>query len=103
MNLRKQPITLCKRRSRSLPQTWEKCIAATAVHYINDVIYRHGSFPTERLRIRSNFVNLAKHWGEMKGFALGLQFSALSPLEMDPPANQSLTLKQCSISWAMLR
>jgi len=26
-----------------------------------------------------NFKNLAKHWGEMKGFALGLQFSPFSP------------------------
>ena len=26
-----------------------------------------------------NFTNLTKHWGEMKGFALGLQFSPVSP------------------------
>ena len=27
----------------------------------------------------SNFTTLAKHWGEMKGFALALQFSPFSP------------------------
>lgn len=59
--------------------TWEKCIAATVVHYINDVMgdmdgYQDGAFAD-----LGNFKNVAKHWGEMKGFALGLQFSPYSP------------------------
>jgi hypothetical protein len=48
----------------------ERVIAATIVHYINDVI--------QDMNDESNpayFSNLAKHWSEMKGFALGLQFN----------------------------
>lgn len=61
--------------------TWEKCIAATVVHYINDVISDMGDFDsaTNVFANLDNFLNLAKHWGEMKGFALGLQFSPDSP------------------------
>lgn len=60
-------------------QTWEKCIAATVVHYINDVIADMGDFDNGKFANLDNFLNLAKHWGEMKGFALGLQFSPFSP------------------------
>jgi hypothetical protein len=59
--------------------TWEKCIAATVVHYINDVTNDMGEFVPPNYGDLSNFTTLAKHWGEMKGFALGLQFSPLSP------------------------
>ena len=59
--------------------TWEKCIAATVVHYINDVIGDMSSFTGGQFADDSNFVDLAKHWGEMKGFALGLQFNPYSP------------------------
>ncbi len=59
--------------------TWEKCIAATVVHYINDVITDMGGFSDGKFADLSNFTTLAKHWGEMKGFALGLQFSPKSP------------------------
>ena len=69
---------------------WEKCIAATAVHYINDVTIDMGWFTNGAFADRSNFVNLAKHWGEMKGFALGLQFSALSPFR-DGSTGKSVT------------
>ena len=37
------------------------------------------SFSDGKFADLSNFTNLAKHWGEMKGFALGLQFSPKSP------------------------
>ncbi len=60
-------------------QTWEKCIAATVVHYINDVIADMGNFSGDDFADLDNFLDLAKHWGEMKGFALGLQFSPYSP------------------------
>ena len=30
-----------------------------------------------------NFESLARHWGEMKGFALGLQFSPFSPFRLE--------------------
>ncbi len=59
--------------------TWEKCIAATVVHYINDVMGDMDGFQDGSFADLGNFKNLAKHWGEMKGFALGLQFSPFSP------------------------
>ena len=31
----------------------------------------------------SNFTTMAKHWGEMKGFGLALQFSPASPFGME--------------------
>ena len=71
-------------------QTWEKCIAATVVHYINDVSNDMAEFSNGAFADRGNFVNLAKHWGEMKGFALGLQFSALSPFR-DGSTGKSVT------------
>lgn len=60
-------------------QTWEKCIAATVIHYINDVTGDMGDFVGDDFADVTNFLDLAKHWGEMKGFALGLQFSPFSP------------------------
>jgi hypothetical protein len=59
--------------------TWEKCVAATVVHYINDVTGDMGKFVAPDFADLKNFNDLAKHWGEMKGFALALQFSPASP------------------------
>ena len=55
---------------------WEMAIASTAVHYINDTLQDLGTLGT------SDFspADYAKHWSELKGFALGLQFSRFSPL-----------------------
>lgn len=58
---------------------WEKCIASTVVHYINDVTGDMEAFSNGQFASIDNFYNLAKHWSEMKGFALGLQFSPYSP------------------------
>ena len=57
---------------------WEKAIAATVVHYINDSLkdienLKDGEYTTDE------FASYAKHWGEMKGFALNFQFSPFSP------------------------
>tara|TARA_R110002072_G_scaffold302174_1_gene484226 strand:- start:2037 stop:3686 length:1650 start_codon:yes stop_codon:yes gene_type:complete len=60
-------------------QTWEKCVAATVVHYINDIEDDMDGFAGDEFAELDNFTNLSKHWGEMKGFALGLQFSRYSP------------------------
>ena len=60
-------------------KTWEKCIAATVVHYINDVASDMGDYEPPNFADLANFKNVAKHWGEMKGFALGLQFTPHSP------------------------
>ena len=58
---------------------WEECIAATVIHYINDVTSDMNEFVDDQFKDIDNFYNLAKHWAEMKGFALGLQFSPYSP------------------------
>ena len=58
---------------------WEKCIAATAVHYVNDVLADMGGFSNGYSESLDNFETLAKHWSELKGFALSLQFSPHSP------------------------
>jgi hypothetical protein len=58
---------------------WEKCIAATVIHYINDVTTDMGNFSGGNFADVDNFTDLGKHWSEMKGFALGLQFSPFSP------------------------
>lgn len=50
---------------------WEKAIAATIVHYINDVIADTQAIDGSGYV----FADHAKHWSEMKGFALGLQFN----------------------------
>lgn len=68
---------------RAAAKTWEKCIAATVVHYINDVVGDMGNFAPPNFADLANFKNLAKHWGEMKGFALALQFSPYSPFRDD--------------------
>ena len=67
------------RQIETAAKTWEKCIAATVVHYINDVAADMGSYQAPNFADLDNFKNMAKHWGEMKGFALALQFSPYSP------------------------
>ena len=55
---------------------WERAIAATVVHYINDTRADLEQLGTEDF----NYANLAKHFSEMKGFALGLQFNPYSKI-----------------------
>ena len=55
---------------------WEKCISATVVHYINDTII---DIDAPQFTTGDNFSDYAKHWSEMKGFALALQFNPNSP------------------------
>ncbi len=62
----------------SVLDAWEKSISATVIHYINDT-----RADLERLRtddVEFSYTDLAKHWSEMKGFALNLQFNRLSLL-----------------------
>jgi hypothetical protein len=59
--------------------TWEKCIAATVIHYINDVTADMSNYSAGSYADVANFTDVGKHWSEMKGFALGLQFSPFSP------------------------
>ncbi len=85
--------------------TWEMCIAATVVHYVNDVKSDIAKFDGTDYADVANFTDLAKHWSEMKGFALGLQFSPYSPLRTDMGAlaqiaygNDTATLEDV-LSW----
>ena len=61
---------------------WEKSISATSIHYVNDVVadYKaslvNGTYTESALP----FYDLAKHWGEMKGFAFAFQFNPNSPV-----------------------
>ncbi|WP_133405514.1 DUF4856 domain-containing protein [Parashewanella tropica] len=55
---------------------WERAIAATVVHYINDSIADLDKLGTDDFK----HADLAKHWSEMKGFALGLQFNPYSKI-----------------------
>ena len=54
---------------------WERAIAATAVHYVNDTLGDYADWDAE-----PSFEDLAKHWSELKGFALSFQFNPHSPL-----------------------
>lgn len=58
---------------------WEKAIAATTVHYINDTITELNKVSTDEF----SHTELAKVWSEMKAFGLGLQFSPFSPFHAD--------------------
>ena len=59
--------------------TWEKAIAATAIHYVNDVLGDMSAIDEDSY----SFADHAKHWGELKGFALSFQFNPDSPMEAD--------------------
>ena len=49
----------------------EKVIAATIVHYVNDTLSDMSNLGTNA----ENRVNLNKHWAEMKGFTVALQYN----------------------------
>jgi hypothetical protein len=69
-----QTTTLETQRD-NIVHAWEKAIAATVVHYINDLrsdLAKSGD--------DYSYEDVAKHWSEMKGFALGLQFNPHSPI-----------------------
>lgn len=55
---------------------WEAAIAASVVHYINEVLVDLSTLGTDDYA----FADHAKHFAELKGFALSLQFTPFSPL-----------------------
>jgi hypothetical protein len=57
-------------------RAWEESIASTVVHYINDTLGDMSAMGGDSY----DFATHAKHWSEMKGFALSLQFNPRSPL-----------------------
>ena len=85
-------LAVVKAQAEIAGKAMEKCVAATAVHYINDVLADMADFDTTNnvFADTDNFKDLAKHWGEMKGFALGLQFSPWSPFAADKTERDKL-------------
>jgi hypothetical protein len=70
-----EQTTALETQRDNIVHAWEKAIAATVVHYINDLrgdLAKSGD--------DYNYEDVAKHWSEMKGFALGLQFNPHSPI-----------------------
>lgn len=59
---------------------WERSIAATVVHYINDTIDDLDDLAANEGNF--SYTDLAKHYSEMKGFALGLQFNSHSSISL---------------------
>ena len=62
---------------------WERAIASTVVHYINDTLGDMAKFGvTGQANADDNysFDDHTKHWSELKGFALSLQFNPYSDL-----------------------
>jgi hypothetical protein len=55
---------------------WEAAMAATAIHYINELLVDQTNMGGDEY----SFDDHAKHWSELKGFALAFQFNPASPL-----------------------
>ena len=60
-------------------KAWEKAIAATVVHYLNDTLVATNTFGDAEF----SFTDYAKHWSELKGFALSFQFNPRSPVSKE--------------------
>ncbi len=56
---------------------WERALAASAVHYLNEVLVDMRRFDAPEYV----FADHAAHWSELKGLALGFQFNPRSPLD----------------------
>lgn len=82
-NLNTEELTALQEAALTASLTWEKCIAATVIHYINDTLSDMNDFVDGRYDSVNAFKDHAKHWSEMKGFALGLQFNPDSPFRAD--------------------
>ncbi|MBQ4846219.1 DUF4856 domain-containing protein [Pseudoalteromonas sp. MMG005] len=67
-----------KATAKTAVLAWEKSISATVVHYINDTRTDLEEMKAGGYDV-SKFETLAKHWSEMKGFALNLQFNPDTP------------------------
>ena len=69
-------MTELEGHAQQATDAWEAAIAATIVHYINATIADTEAIDGDP--INYSFLDHAKHWSEMKGFALGLQFNPRS-------------------------
>jgi hypothetical protein len=70
-----QFVELQSHRDQAL-EAWELALSATIVHYINDTLQDLQAISSDDFV----FADYAKHWSELKGFALSLQFNRFSPL-----------------------
>jgi len=70
-------MTALKAQRDIIVANWEKAIAATVVHYINEVVNDDMAVFGQAGYSYSNHI---KHWGELKGFSLGFQFNPRSAL-----------------------
>lgn len=71
-------------------ENWEKAVSATVVHYINDTLGDMADFGMADY----SYADHTKHFGEMKGFALGLQFNPRSPLHEDNDGDGTVDFEQ---------
>ncbi|MEM9068871.1 MAG: DUF4856 domain-containing protein [Myxococcota bacterium] len=71
-----EEMTMLTTHRDAIVEAWEKAIAATAVHYVNDTLSDMADIGTDDY----SFEDHAKHWSELKGFSIGLQFNRNSPL-----------------------
>lgn len=53
---------------------WEKVVAATVVHYINEALADLPGLTSDQVQARNN-ADLNKHWAEMRGFTIALQYN----------------------------
>jgi hypothetical protein len=68
--------TLLETHADTAISAWEKAIASTVVHYIKNVLEDMGKFGTADYSHATH----AKHWSELKGFAMSFQFNGASPM-----------------------
>jgi hypothetical protein len=66
-----EQMTKLKAQRDIIVSNWELAIASTTLHYINENLQDHAKFGTQEY----DFYDHAKHWSELKGFALSLQFN----------------------------
>lgn len=74
--LDEQHLSALKAQRNIIVEYWEKAISATVVHYINEVTADLDKLGTADYV----FADAAKHWSELKGFALNFQFNPRSPM-----------------------
>jgi hypothetical protein len=101
VQLTEKEMTDLQEHRNTIVMNWEKAVAATAVHYINDVVGDMDKFGVMAEKTDDagkpvmdedgnavmvytySFTSHAKHWSELKGFALGLQFNPRSLLSAE--------------------
>ncbi len=63
--------------------SWELAIASTVIHYINETLADAQSLEADPDMDWERLAGYAKHYSELKGFALSLQFNPVSMMSQD--------------------